>query len=271
MFQRMGWLLPAALTATLYFTNNASADESPSRPPLVGGWGVAQQQLSFGFIQGELQNQRDQIRGPGWHFPPLAVTLTPYDNSASVLSNPVINRPLQVPGSWLGGQVAPLRLGELSSDPGRPLTRRPPPGPGLDRLDLIPSEQRFSGAPAGNETRFVPNEVLIQASNRVLQAQVEQIAQQQGLTLVTSENFEVFGRTFYRFRSDGGRDICAIIRALEGNPVIVSVQPNYQFTLSRDAVSASQSGARVAQNSPVGRTHPIRAVRRAIDIAHAKP
>jgi filamentous hemagglutinin family protein len=127
-----------------------------------------------------------------------------------------------------------------NNGPGTNNSPGPPPGPGLGRtLD----EQRFSGVPPIGETRFLKGEVVVQISNTVPMATVLQIAQQLGITLVSSQSVDLNGRVIYRFKAANGKDIRRLIRALERNRIVASAQPNYVFGLTQSAPAPATTAA----------------------------
>ncbi|MDC7786899.1 S8 family serine peptidase [Rhodoplanes sp. TEM] len=130
-----------------------------------------------------------------------------------------------------GGQGGGQGGGGQGGNPGA----GPPPGPGLDRSL---SEQRFSGVPPLNETRFVPNEIVLQIPASVTREQVDAIAKELGVEIVAAETIGLTGRTLYRFRLKPGQDIRALIRRLEQNRIVSSAQPNYVYGLAQGAQPA---------------------------------
>ena len=116
--------------------------------------------------------------------------------------------------------------GNHNNNAGPPQSPGPPPGPGLGRTY---EEQHFSGVPPFGETRFLPGEVVVQISSTVPLSKVLQIAQQLGITLISSQSYDVNGRIIYRISAPNGKDVRRLIRALEKNQVIASAQPNYDF------------------------------------------
>jgi filamentous hemagglutinin family protein len=109
----------------------------------------------------------------------------------------------------------------------------PPPGPGIGRTV---HEQRFSGVPPVNETRFLPGEVVVQVANTVPAERIQEIARQLGITLIASQAIDGSGRVVYRFSTGNGKNIRDVIRALERQQIVASAQPNYVFGLAQAAV-----------------------------------
>jgi filamentous hemagglutinin family protein len=135
-----------------------------------------------------------------------------------------VSLPATTPPVNAGGQPPP---GPKSSPPGMNVSPGPPPGPGIGRT---PDEQRHSGVPAANESRFVKDEVLLQIDNSIPSAQVMAVAQQLGMTLIASQN--IGGRTVYRFNI-GKQDLRRLIAALETKNIVASAGANYQYHLTQ--------------------------------------
>jgi Subtilase family/Autotransporter beta-domain len=122
------------------------------------------------------------------------------------------------------------------------------PGPRPGELPFNP-RRISSGVPPLGETRFIQNEVLLQAENTITLAQITQVTQPLGLTLISTQPLSLLGRTLYRFGFPAG-DIRAIIQTLESNGIMA--QPNYLFSLARDLTIAGAPNLKVAQNTPEG-------------------
>jgi subtilisin family serine protease len=54
------------------------------------------------------------------------------------------------------------------------------------------------------------------------------------LTQLDSQNFPLLGTSLYRWRLGGGRTVANTVRALGGERIVASVQPNYVFTLQEE-------------------------------------
>ncbi|HZE46705.1 MAG TPA: S8 family serine peptidase, partial [Xanthobacteraceae bacterium] len=121
--------------------------------------------------------------------------------------------------------------------PGNP-PNVPPPGRGIGRTL---NEQLFSGVPPLGETRFLP-EIVLQISNSISLDRVMLVAKELGLTLVASQSFDAAGRVIYRFGT-GGKDIRALILALEHKQIVASAQPNYLFALAQGATQPAAPAA----------------------------
>jgi trimeric autotransporter adhesin len=161
--------------------------------------------------------------------PPTLVNLTTSDNGGA--------------GTGGAGSHNNNNNGNNNGGTGNTNSPGPPPGPGLGRtLD----EQRFSGVPPIGETRFLKGEVVVQISNTVPMATVLKIAQQLGITLISSQSVDLNGRVIYRFKAANGKDIRILIRALERNRIVASAQPNYIFGLAQSAPAPTAPAAPAA-------------------------
>ena len=94
---------------------------------------------------------------------------------------------------------------------------------------------RGSGVPPAGETRMVPDEVVAELPNTVSAATLNTIRQRHRLTQVESQRIALTNTTFHRWRIPDRRSVAAVVRALEGDTRIASVQPNYLYTLQQDA------------------------------------
>ncbi|MGH6853047.1 MAG: S8 family peptidase, partial [Methylocella sp.] len=60
------------------------------------------------------------------------------------------------------------------------------------------------------------------------------IAKRERLRLLASQRLALIGTTMYRYRIEGKRSVVATIAALEADPRIATVQPNYLYTLQSE-------------------------------------
>ncbi len=106
--------------------------------------------------------------------------------------------------------------------------------PGVDE-PAQPSAQprRTSGAPVAGERRFVANEVVIEVAGRPSQQDVDALARRHQLNREESQSFELSGTTMFRWTIPDGRNVSNVIRGLEADSRILSVQPNYRYTLQQ--------------------------------------
>jgi hypothetical protein len=91
-----------------------------------------------------------------------------------------------------------------------------------------------SGVPAAGEHRFVPDEVLVELRPEVSPQTAGVIAKRERLRLLASQRLALIGTTMYRYRIVGKRSVGAIVAALEADPRIAAVQPNYLYTLQNE-------------------------------------
>ena len=111
----------------------------------------------------------------------------------------------------------------------------PPDGPVIDGGPSRPQRRNVSGAPGANERRLVPDEVVIELSNASTQ-QVDALQRRFNLTRIESQPFQLSNTTLYRWRIPDRRSVATVVRALEGDRLVASAQPNYVFTLQESDV-----------------------------------
>src|SRR5215470_4630388 len=112
-----------------------------------------------------------------------------------------------------------------------PESAAPPPAVGVQ------STRANSGVPPAGEQRVVPNEVLIELSGNPSPQVVDALANRHRLVRMESQNMGLSGTTYYRWRIPDGRSVSSVIRALEADPAIASVQPNYVYTTQQSSAS----------------------------------
>jgi subtilisin family serine protease len=95
--------------------------------------------------------------------------------------------------------------------------------------------------PAPGETRFVPNEVILDSFPTVPTPTLEAIAQRHAMTRLETQTFRLTGRRMHRWRLDGGGSVEAMIRALVGERLIAGAQPNYLYALAETAADRLNS------------------------------
>jgi subtilisin family serine protease len=91
----------------------------------------------------------------------------------------------------------------------------------------------FNLPPAG-ETRFVPNEVILDIPASVSTQALDAIAARHTMTRVETRGFRLTGRTLHRWRLDGGGTVSAMIRGMAGERQVAGAQPNYLYALQQD-------------------------------------
>jgi hypothetical protein len=89
-------------------------------------------------------------------------------------------------------------------------------------------------APQQGNQNFVPNEVITAFAPGTTPQAINQVARQYELTPLDSQSFPLLGTSLYRWRLGGGRTVANTVRALGGERIVASVQPNYVFTLQEE-------------------------------------
>src|SRR5487761_2746194 len=77
-----------------------------------------------------------------------------------------------------------------------------------------PARRGSSGAPAANERRLVPDEVVIEIANSATPQQIDALQRRHRLTRLESLTFQLTGTTLYRWRIPDRRSVAAVVRAL---------------------------------------------------------
>jgi hypothetical protein len=91
------------------------------------------------------------------------------------------------------------------------------------------------GTPQQGDQNFVPNEVITAFAPGATPQAIGLIARRYELTQLDSQSFPLIGTSLYRWRLGGGRTVANTVRALGGERIVASVQPNYVFTLQEEA------------------------------------
>jgi len=126
--------------------------------------------------------------------------------------------------------VKPIEVAPAKSTGSEAVTRSISSAP---RSDTPQPVRRESGeAPAG-ERRFNAKEVVIEVSGTPTPQQVDALARRHGLNREESQTFGLSGTTMFRWTIPDGRSVNAVIRGLERDATILSVQPNYRYTLQQ--------------------------------------
>jgi len=92
-----------------------------------------------------------------------------------------------------------------------------------------PSSRNGFFPPPGGETRFVPNEVLLDVAAGVSASQLDAIARRFRLTRVDVHPMRLVGRSIHRWRINDGSSVATVIRSLAGEARIAGAQPNFLF------------------------------------------
>jgi len=128
------------------------------------------------------------------------------------------------PGGSGGADAGSLANGRQGGNGAPPDTR-------LIDLPVIPLPPG-SGMPPIGETRFSPDEVMLQTASSVTPQQIARIAERFGLTLLAQQTITMLGRSVYTFRIANGRSVREVIRVVEAAGF--NVQPNYTYDLTQD-------------------------------------
>jgi subtilisin family serine protease len=107
------------------------------------------------------------------------------------------------------------------------------------------SQSGPSGQPTGTgpaNARAVPNEVVIEVAGTPSEQQVEALAQRHRLTRVQSQVMPLTGSTFFRWRIPDQRSMTTVLRQLQADPNVRSVQRNYVFTADQAQPAAGAAG-----------------------------
>jgi hypothetical protein len=120
-----------------------------------------------------------------------------------------------------------------------------PPGTRLIDMPVMPLPPG-SGLPPPGETRFVPDEVVLQFPAGATPQQIADIAQRFGLVIVAQQTIGMLGRTVYEFRITNGQSVRNVIRAMRAQ-VNAAVQPNYIYSLTQDQNGPDANAGDAAQ------------------------
>ena len=108
-----------------------------------------------------------------------------------------------------------------------------PPGPPPQRRA---QPRRAPGSvPAANERRLVPDEVVIEVASSTSPQAINALQRRHRLTQIEQQTFQLAGTTLYRWRIPDRRSVANVVRSLQSEAAVASVQPNYLFTLQDEA------------------------------------
>jgi subtilisin family serine protease len=111
----------------------------------------------------------------------------------------------------------------------------------------LPPRRGGSGVPPAGETRFVPDEVVVELPNTMSATTVNSLQRRHRLTRLDAQPIALLGSTFYRFRIPDRSAVPAVIRALEADRRVASAQPNYLYSLQQaEAAADTQAPAKPA-------------------------
>jgi hypothetical protein len=173
----------------------------------------------------------------------------------------VLGREMTTPEVWrstlncflgpVGWIVGPALFPDVPVGTNVPPPRRPP------ARSATPSRGRNVSIPPAGETRFVPDEVLVEFGAGASQRTVDTIVRRLQLTRLEVQSFALTGRTLARFRIADNRTVRQTLRALARYRSIAAAQPNWLYGFGQAQAAPADSGAQYV----VGKLHLVEAHR----------
>jgi subtilisin family serine protease len=152
----------------------------------------------------------------------------------------------------IGWIIGPSLFPDVPAAANTPPIRTPPP------RSAPPSRGgRNISIPPPGETRFVPNEVLVEIASGVSQRTLDTIMRRLRLTQLETQTFTLTGRTLARFRIGGNRSVPTTLRALARYRGVAAAQPNWLYGLTQAQPATADTGAQYV----VGKLHLLEAHR----------
>lgn len=108
------------------------------------------------------------------------------------------------------------------------------------------------GAPAANERRLVPDEIVIELPNTITAQAITALQRRHRLARIESQRFALTGTTLYRWRIPDRRSVATVVRALERDAAVRSAQPNYLFALQQATTPSADSKPDESRSSDLG-------------------
>jgi len=156
----------------------------------------------------------------------------------------------------------------------RPATRviRPPVA--------LPARRPASGVPPATERRLVADEVIVEVSLATPNPAIVALEQRNRLTRLDQLASQLSGTNLLRERIQDGRNVTAVVRALENDVAVMSAQPNYLFALQQENGAAREAydlGLQYALSKlrlpeahqlAMGENVPVAVIDSGIDVAH---
>jgi hypothetical protein len=99
--------------------------------------------------------------------------------------------------------------------------------------------RRTGGVPPANETRYVPDEVVIEVATTMTTQQINALARRHRLAILQTVAYQLGGTTLLRARITDGRAVPNHVQALEGDVAVLSAQPNYLYFLIAEGEPAA--------------------------------
>ena len=106
--------------------------------------------------------------------------------------------------------------------------RKPAPAPPPPSRSLLP---------LAGETRFRPNEVVVEFATRVPTAAIDELRRRHRLDEVETARIALVGDDLHLWRALDGRSTVAILRELSGEPLIAAAQPHYVYILQQGSTT----------------------------------
>ena len=144
------------------------------------------------------------------------------------------------PIGWLiADQLVPPQVATLTPPPGAPrgpqgVRRQPPP-------------RRTVSIPPPGETRFVPDEVLLEVRGGAALRSLERMTRRLHLTPLETQGFTLFDRTLQRWRIGANTTVRNTLRRLARYRIVVAAQPNWLYDLQQAPNPAGDAQAGSAQ------------------------
>jgi subtilisin family serine protease len=175
--------------------------------------------------------QRSNSRGPGAQISVRPPVMNPRPPVGTPPSGPRRPPGLRHPPGPIF--IPPIEPSPVLADPAvRP--RGNPSGPRVRRAQ--------ANVPAPNERRYVPDEIVLEVNGSPSRRTVDALARRHRLTRLESQRFAATGTTLFRWRIPDRRSVTTVVRELESDASVRSVQPNYVYTLQQTTTGAATEG-----------------------------
>jgi hypothetical protein len=99
--------------------------------------------------------------------------------------------------------------------------------------------RRGNGIPPTGEQRYVPDEVVLEVATGLSEQATTTLARRYRLTRLQSLDFRLGGTKSLRWKITDRRSVPAVVRALQADSSVLSVQPNYLALLQQDVTAAA--------------------------------
>lgn len=101
--------------------------------------------------------------------------------------------------------------------------------------------------PPAGETRFVPNQIFVAIPSKVPPALIAAILRRWHLIEVGSTNFSDVGVSYHVWSFSDRRTLTQVVQALSHETGLLSLQPNYVFTLTGELATAPSNAGPIEQ------------------------